>query len=163
MDPEQLYETCFMQVYSYVMTLCADRGMAEEITQETFYRAISAGEHSRFRAQADQLTWLCAIAKNLFADELRRRKRTAELDPEILSGEDLTERTEKEDLSFRIHVALHALEEPYREVFQLRVFGELPFARIGQLFGRTETWARVTYHRARIKLRERMGSDESDE
>jgi RNA polymerase sigma-70 factor (ECF subfamily) len=60
------------------------------------------------------------------------------------------------DSSFRIHLALHALEEPYREVFELRVFGELSFREIGTIFGKTENWARVTYHRAKLKLRERM-------
>ena len=66
---------------------------------------------------------------------------------------------EKDD-SFRVHMALHALEEPYREVFELRVFGELSFAQIGRIFRKTENWARVTFHRARAKLKERMENDE---
>ena len=65
------------------------------------------------------------------------------------------------DSSFRVHLALHALEEPYREIFELRVFGELGFKDIGTIFGKTENWARVTYHRARLKLQERMKSDEN--
>ena len=60
------------------------------------------------------------------------------------------------DSSFRIHLALHAMEEPYREVFELRIFGELSFREVGDIFGKTENWARVTYHRARLKLQERM-------
>ena len=64
------------------------------------------------------------------------------------------------DSSFRVHLALHALEEPYREAFELRVFGELSFREIGMIFGKTENWARVTYHRARLKLQERMKTDE---
>ena len=60
------------------------------------------------------------------------------------------------DSSLRVHIALHALEEPYREVFELRVFGELSFRDIGMIFSKTENWARVTYHRARLKLQERM-------
>jgi RNA polymerase sigma-70 factor (ECF subfamily) len=67
----------------------------------------------------------------------------------------------EEDSAYQLHVLLHELEEPYKEVFQLRVFGELSFRKIGQLFGKTENWARVTYHRARIKLQERMEQDES--
>ncbi len=156
MDSEKLYETCYLQVYSYLMTLCGDRYLAEELTQETFLKAMSAAGKSAFREKSQALTWLCAIAKNLFADEMRRRKRSAELPEDILSGEDITSAAEDEDLSFRIHKALHSLEEPYKEVFQLRVFGELPFAKIGALFGKTENWARVTYHRARLKLMERM-------
>ena len=58
--------------------------------------------------------------------------------------------------AFRIHEYLHNMEEPYKEVFQLRVFGELSFADIGKIFHKTESWARVTYHRARLKLQEKM-------
>ena len=56
-----------------------------------------------------------------------------------------------------IHKTLHSMEEPYREVFELRVFGELSFLQISQIFGKTESWARVTYHRARLKIQERLG------
>ena len=152
---EQLYNACYMRVFSYAMTLAADRSLAEELAQETFFRALT--RPGSFRGQSDEVTWLCAIAKNLFADEMRRRGRTGPI-PEDLSENDrgmeqaLTDR----DDSFRIHLALHALEEPYREVFELRVFGELSFRQIGRIFSKTENWARVTYHRARIKLRERM-------
>lgn len=60
------------------------------------------------------------------------------------------------DMAFRIHLVLHRLEEPYKEVFQLRVFGELSFSQIAAIFGKTESWARVTYHRAKLKIQERM-------
>lgn len=157
MDAEKLYEACYMQVYSYLMTLTRDASLAEELTQETFLKAMTAEGKAAYGEKSNALTWLCAIGKNLFADEMRRRKRFSELPEEILSGEDITAKAEDEDLSFRLHLALHNMEEPYKEVFQLRVFGELPFARIGALFGKTENWARVTYHRARLKLTERMG------
>jgi RNA polymerase sigma-70 factor (ECF subfamily) len=68
----------------------------------------------------------------------------------------MEQKAQDRDTSFRIHLALHALEEPYREVFELRVFGELSFREIGMIFGKTENWARVTYHRAKLKLQERM-------
>ena len=73
------------------------------------------------------------------------------------NGKSIEQSAADRDASFRIHMALHALEEPYRETFELRVFGELSFREIGVIFGKTENWARVTYHRARLKLRERMG------
>ena len=160
MDAEKLYQTCYLQVYSYLMSLCGDRYLAEELAQETFLKAMTAAGKASFKARSQTLTWLCTIAKNLYADELRRRRRYTELPEELLSGEDVVSAAEDEDLSFRIHKALHALEEPYKEVFQLRVFGELSFAKIGALFGKTENWARVTYHRARLKLMERMDAHE---
>ena len=151
-----LYETCYMRVFSYVMTLAADRSLAEEITQETFFRAFA--RQREFRGESDEVTWLCAIAKNLFADEKRRQSRHGTI-PEDLpdSSKSVAKTVEDRDSSFRIHLALHGLEEPHREVFELRVFGELGFREIGMIFGKTENWARVTYHRARIKLQERMG------
>ena len=153
---EKLYAACYMRVFSYVMTLACDRSQAEEITQETFFRAFARRES--YRAEADEVTWLCAIAKNLFLDARRRQAKHGEMpadaaDPARGVEQQVTDR----DSSFRIHMALHALDEPYREVFELRVFGELSFAQIGEIFAKGEGWARVTYHRARLKLRERMG------
>ena len=55
------------------MTLAKDRALAEEITQETFFRAMTAKKS--FRGESDVFTWLCAIAKNIFSDEMRKRKR----------------------------------------------------------------------------------------
>jgi len=152
----KLYETCYMRVFSYVMTLAGDRSLAEELTQETFYRAFA--RQREFRGESDEVTWLCAIAKNLFTDEKRRQSRHGEMPEELPDqGKNIAKTVEDRDSSFRIHLALHGLEEPFREVFELRVFGELSFREIGTIFAKTENWARVTYHRARIKLQERMG------
>lgn len=152
---EKLYEAYYMRVFSFAMTLTGDRHQAEEITQETFFRAIS--RRSEFRGESNELTWLCAIAKNCYIDELRRQKRTEPIAEDIPEPEKAPEQKAVDrDTSFRIHLALHTLEEPYREVFELRVFGELSFREIGTIFGKTENWARVTYHRARLKLQERM-------
>lgn len=154
---QKLYETCYMRVYSYAMTLAKDRNTAEEITQETFFRAVTSTR--TFRGESEWLTWLCAIAKNLFFDEMRRRSRLSDPPAEDLpnADSDLQADCADTDASFRIHLVLHTLEEPYREVFELRVFGELSFRQIGTVFGKTENWARVTYHRARLKVQERIG------
>ena len=152
---EHLYNAYYMRVFSYAMTLAGDQLYAEEITQETFFRAFS--KKNSFRGEADAVTWLCAIAKNYFLDEKRRQNTHSAVQPEFPAPEGNPEQAaEDRDSSFRIHVALHGLEEPYREVFELRIFGELSFREIGMIFGKTENWARVTFHRARIKLQERM-------
>ena len=145
-----------MRVYSYVMTLAKDPSLAEEIAQETFYRAFTADKQS-FQGMSEELTWLCAIAKNLFFDEMRRQKRYAEPAQEESAGESIELSVIDKEMTFQIHCILHQLEEPYREVFELRVFGELSFRQIGTIFQKTESWARVTYHRARLKIQERMG------
>ena len=159
MTPEQaekLYETYYMRVFSYVMTLTGNRSEAEEITQETFFRAIS--KSSEFRGESSEVTWLCAVAKNFFLDQKRRENRTEAMSEEDRpdTGKSVEQTAVDRDSSFRIHMALHDLEEPYREVFELRIFGELSFREIGLIFSKTENWARVTYHRARLKLQERM-------
>ena len=152
---EKLYDAYFMRVFSYAMTLTGDRQAAEEIAQETFFRAFRRLDS--FRGDSDAATWLCAIARNLVTDEKRRQGRFGSMPEDFEAREPVAEEAVIErDESFRIHMALHAMEEPYREVFELRVFGELSFQQIGKIFARTENWARVTYHRARVKLRERM-------
>ena len=156
MDYEKLYNSYYMQVYSYSVTLTKNPELAEEITQHAFVKALSTG--SRFAGRSDELTWLCSIAKNLYYDELRRNQRLADVDDvdAVPSEVDMDHNLEDADMAFRIHLVLHGLEEPYKEVFQLRVFGELPFAQIATIFGKSESWARVTYHRARLKIQERM-------
>ena len=145
-----------MRVFSYVMTLTGNRSDAEEITLETFFRAIS--KSSEFRGESSEVTWLCAVAKNFFLDQKRRENRTEAMSEEDRpdTGKSVEQTAVDRDSSFRIHMALHDLEEPYREVFELRIFGELSFREIGLIFSKTENWARVTYHRARLKLQERM-------
>jgi RNA polymerase sigma-70 factor (ECF subfamily) len=176
---EQLYNAYYMQVYSYLVSLTKNQHTAEELTQKTFFKAFTTS--SAHRGESSELTWLCAIAKNLYVDELREHKWFArEADVSVLdSGDgagvgmnastataatgagsaataDIETALVDSQSTFMIHKVLHELEEPYKEVFQLRVFGELPFLKIGLLFGKTENWARVTYHRARLKVQQRL-------
>lgn len=157
-DFEQLYEAYYMQVYSFVMTLAKNCDAAEEITQKTFFKVMTTDK--KYQGNSSELTWLCAIAKNLFLDELRMQRKREVLNPEQPLDFSMEKTVVDEDSAFRIHQVLHALEEPYKEVFQLRVFGELPFQKIGKIFDKTENWARVTYHRARLKIQERMEKNE---
>lgn len=154
MDFEELFTTYYMQVYSYVITLTRDQDTSEEITQKTFFKAMTAG--NRYQGNSSEFTWLCAIAKNLYIDELRKHKAHCTLDTDVVSDTELEHSLVNEDSAFLIHQVLHGLEEPYKEVFQLRVFGELSFQKIGTIFQKTESWARVTFHRARLKIQERM-------
>ncbi|MDE7204108.1 MAG: RNA polymerase sigma factor [Lachnospiraceae bacterium] len=147
-----------MDVYSYIMTITKDASLSEELTQEVFYRAMK----SEFQGKSSEITWLCAIAKNLCTDEFRKRKKEAVYDEEAVDSADNPNRTNMEHSviakmeNLQIHIALHQLEEPYREVFSLRVFGDLSFKDIGMVFGKTENWARVTYHRGKLKLQEKL-------
>lgn len=156
MDYEKLYNSYYLRIYSYVVTLVKNHETAEEITQNTFYKAMST--KAEFRGRSNEFTWLCSIAKNLCSDEFKKHKHTADISEldEAVSPQNVESSVENSDTAYYIHLILHGLEEPYKEVFQLRVFGELSFAQIAAIFGKTESWARVTYHRAKLKIQERM-------
>ncbi|MGI5930947.1 MAG: RNA polymerase sigma factor [Eubacterium sp.] len=156
MDFDKLYQVYWMRVYSYVLTMLRDQNAAEEVTQETFFRALKA--QNSYKGKAEVFTWLCAIAKNLCMDRMRRKK-TEKIPDTLAALDDTAQKLEDQEDVFRIHQVLHEMEEPYKEVFQLRVFGEMSFRDVGRIFGKTENWARVTYHRARLKIKERLASD----
>ena len=153
MDFQEVYDLYFKDVYKYALSLCRDVHLAEEITQETFFKALKSIDS--FKGQCRLYVWLCQIAKNTyFTYAGKQGKLTVEV--EAPDGEGLEERLLEKESAFEIHRILHRLPEPYKEVFSLRVFGELTFKQIGELFGKTESWARVTYHRARLKIKEEM-------
>mgnify|MGYP000148051600 CR=1 FL=1 len=154
MEFEQVYDLYFQDVYRYIRRLSGSEHVAEEITSETFFKAL----HSigKFRGQCDIRVWLCQIAKNTYFSLLKKQKRSAPLEGDWPAPADLEERLGDKEDALKIHQVLHRLAEPYREVFWLRTFGELSFAQIGGLFEKTESWARVTYHRARMKIKEAL-------
>lgn len=160
MDIEKIYRTYFMKVYSYILSTVKNHDIAEEITQNTFLKAMTAKK--QFLGNSSEYTWLCAIAKNQCIDYFREEEKKAPLpDDDSLAFDDETlDNITKKETSLKIHKYLHEMEEPYKEVFELRVFGELSFAEIAQIFEKTENWARVTYHRARLKLKERLNENE---
>ena len=148
----------YAAVYHYVLALCKDDSVAQEITQETFFRAIkSAGQ---FHGNSSLYTWLCAIAKNYWLNLCKAGNRETILTDSIsyteCSDPSPEETVLQKDISMQIHMVLHNLQEPYKEVFSLRVFGQLSFQEISHLFGKTESWARVTYHRARSMIQNKM-------
>lgn len=144
-------------VYRYVLALCRNEADAQDIAQETFFKAMKAS--GKFTGSSSLYTWLCAIARNLWMDRCRRQKHQGEMPEDVDSGISIEQCVEDRDLSLHIHRKLHALDEPYREVFTLRVFGQLPFKDIADLFSRTENWARVTFHRARKMIVEKLKED----
>ncbi len=159
-DFAALYARYFRGVYRFALSLCRDTGLAEEITQETFHRALKG--LTGFRGQSSVETWLLRIAKNQYYDHVRRRKDVSADDVlmDLASRNDLEgELLQKEQL-MRVHRLLHGMDEPYREVFSLRVFGELSHAQVASLFGKSEAWARTTFYRAKVQLQERMREEE---
>ena len=151
---EEVYRLYFRDVYRYCLALTRDEQTAEEVTQETFFKALKAID--KFDGKCRLYVWLCQIAKNTYFTMRTRRGEMEPISEEPVSSKNLEERLLTKESAFEIHRILHRLEEPYKEVFSLRTFGELPFKQIGALFGKTESWARVTYHRARLKIKEEL-------
>lgn len=162
-----MYREYFTPVYRYTLSLVRDPDLAEEITQETFFRALK--KIDSYRGEASLRAWLCQIAKNICLDTAKKGTRQVSLenisDEENASGSIVTEvQTPEEQLlqkqtAMNIYRILHSLKEPYKEVFQLRTFGGLNFAEISELFGKSESWARVTYYRSRMMIREELDED----
>lgn len=152
-DFEKIYSEYYDAVFQYVLSLCRDEQWAEEITQEAFFKALK--NIDTFRGECKLSVWLCQIAKNTFYTAAKRQQRQADYPLELIqSDEAIDQKIYDKETAFEIHKLLHTLEEPYKEVFWLRTFGELSFKDIGVLFGKTESWARVTYHRAKMKIME---------
>ncbi len=148
---DEIYKRYFNDVYKYALSLTRDEHAAEEITQETFFKALKAID--KFDGRCKLYVWLCQIAKNTYFTGRQRMAKASEFVEEPCPDAALEERLLNKESYFEIHRILHTLEEPYKEVFSLRVFGELSFRQIGELFGKTESWARVTYHRAKMKIK----------
>lgn len=146
-------------VYRFLLSLCGNEDLAEELTSETFYQAYL--HIDRFRGGCRPETWLCQIAKHALYKETRRTKRMVPWDQlgAAETGGDLLEKLSDKEQAARLHRHLHHLSEPYKEVFMLRVLGELKFQEIANLFGKSESWAKVTFYRAKNKLIERMEAE----
>lgn len=151
-----IYETYFADVELYLRAICRDEALAEELTEQVFFRVLKA--LPTFRGDCDIRTWLCAMARNAFVSHLRKEKPSQSIEELQIpdSRKTVEEWIVDQEQAMAIHRILHDLPEPYKEVFSLRIFGQLSFGDIGSLFGRTANWACVTYHRARQKIQSEM-------
>jgi len=153
-DFEQVYKEHFPDVFKYILSLCRDEAVAEEITQETFFKAMQ--KIDQFNGSCKLYVWLCQIAKNTFFSLYEKQKRhVSDGETEISdTAFDVEKDYLDKDMTKRLHILLHKLDEPYKEVFTLRVFGELPYSQIADLFGKTDSWARLIFYRAKKQLQE---------
>lgn len=161
MEPlDEIYQKYSQKVYLFLLGKTENAGLAEELTQETFFQAVQSIRH--FRGQSSILTWLCGIAQNLWLKYLRDRKRHEGLEAtERIAG---AHAAESELLvqwdSLEILRRIHALQEPVREVMYLRLVGNLSFAQVGEILGKSENWARVNFYRGKKKIAEEMKQNE---
>lgn len=158
-DIELIYRKYYKYVKSYACSLCLDESVAEDIAQETFYKAINS--YDKFNHQCKIETWLCRIAHNIFVNT-KRRKPTENIDNilHLTADCNVEESIIKTDNIKIILKYATELPSPYKEVFYMKTLGDFSYEVIADVFGKTESWARVTYHRAKQKIAERMNGNE---
>ena len=163
MEIKEVYEQYFNTVYGYLCTLTGGNyDLAEELTQETFYRATK--KISEFRGECKISTWLCQIAKYVYYQSLDKKRRSKEVSfdeaVEIAMHEEVQKSIEDAEAKLHIYKVIHALPSPMRDVVMLKLTGELSFKEIGNVLGQSENWARVTFYRAKQILGKELKKDE---
>lgn len=166
MDFKDVYRMYYPEVYYYLLSLCGDPDAAQELTQETFFRALRSIH--RFRGECRLKSWLCQIGKNTYLSWLKKGRYLARPEdaqaladrPAASEPGGVEERYLRKEEAQSVYRALHRLREPYKEVFVLRTLGELSYREIGEIFGRGEGWARVTWHRAKLKIQSMLQEEE---
>lgn len=157
-DMEQIYKEYAQTVYRYLLSVTRDAHLSEELTQETFYQAIRSIE--KFDDNCKMSTWLCAIAKNVWRTYQRKHPIADEIDEKI------PQKNQTEEIVFanlskvELFKKLQKMQGDTKDVMYFRLFGELSFKEIGEILGKSENWARVTYYRGKEKLRKELDADE---
>ena len=154
-DIEKIYNENFIIVYKFLICLTHDKEISEDLTQETFYKAIM--NIDKFKGNCKMSVWLCEIAKNLWLNELKRRKKitftdvdTIEIYNQYSIDEEVENKKELENLNKKISM----LDKEVQKVVYLKIYGGMTFKEIGNLLGKSEVWARVNFYRAKQKIKE---------
>ena len=154
-DMEQIYKQYFETVNKYLFCLTHNSDISEELTQETFYRAVK--KINTFKGDCKISVWLCQIAKNLWYDELKKNKKIENIGDEMYSiqtKEKIEDKLVFNESKIELYKKIQKLDKQTREVIYLRITGELSFKEIGDILNKTENWARVTFYRGKQKLKE---------
>ncbi len=161
---DEIYRLYSAKVYGFILKLCGNTHIAEEIMQETFYKAIKSS--NKFNGKCEISTWLCSIARHEYLNYAKKKDNNNLASDDLSVYEDdfnVEDMFEDKQQALQIHRAIHILPEPYKEIFTLRIMGELSFADIGKVFGKTENWARVTFFRAKEKVIRQLKEESNDE
>ena len=153
-DIEKIYEDYFQTVYKYLFCLTNNSDISEELTQETFYKAVK--KIDTYKGECKISVWLCQIAKNIWYDECRKNKRITNTEDmfNVQEFSNLEDEIASNEEKIYLYKKMQMLDEKTREVIYLRITGELSFKEIGVILNQTENWARVTFYRGKNKLKE---------
>lgn len=152
---EEMYARYYKQTYFYLLKLSNNPDLSEELTQETFFKVLK--KIDTFRGECNLSVWICQIAKNTYYTYCRKKELIKSQEYiDTISYYDFENFFVDKELSKEIHKILHKIPEPYKEVFWMRIFGELTFSEIGELLNQSENWSRVVFHRSKIMIREAL-------
>ena len=155
-DIEKIYEEYFEIVNKYLFCLSHNNDISEELTQETFYKAVK--KINTYKGECKMAVWLCQIAKNLWYDECRKNKKVINTEEKYLLNVQALDTVEEQvianDEKISLYKKMQTLDDKTREVMYLRITGELSFKEIGIILNKTENWARVTFYRGKNQLKE---------
>ena len=156
---DEIYQTYARTVYKYLMSMTQNEDIAEELTQETFYQAVRG--IGRFDGKCKISTWLCAIAKHQLLAYQRKHPIEEAIDdkkqpPGASAEAEVFSAVRRVELMKKLHLC----PEPFREILYLRIFGGLSFREIGEIMGKTENWARVSFYRAKERLKKEIEKNE---
>lgn len=157
---EEIYNKHFITVYKYLVYLTHNVELAEDLTQETFCKAIK--NINNFSGKCKISAWLCEIAKNLWINELNKKEKISseEIQDNIDSLYDLEEEfIDRQDMIL-FYKKLQEIKEPIKDILYLKLFSNLTFKEIGEIKGKSEVWARVNFYRGKQKVKELMEDEE---
>lgn len=156
MEIQKMYQEYALPLKRYVLSLCRNETISEDIVADTFYKAIKNIDHFQ---GGRMLTWLCAIARNTYLDYVRKKEyKNLSLsdemkeqigDEQLLPEQILLQKEEK----LQMHRMIQKLGQEEKDVVYLRSFADLSFKEIGNILGKSENWARVTFYRSKTKLK----------
>lgn len=152
---EAIYDAYFSDVYKFILSIAKDAAVAEDVVQETFFKALRNIDN--LRDETKLKSWLFQIAKNTYLSRVTRSVKTISIDEiEIASTQNTEVEFVNKDTVKQVRQLLHKMKEPYKEVFYLRVFAGLSFNEIAEIFDEKDTWARQTFHRAKLMIRKEL-------
>lgn len=160
---EEIYKEYSKIVYKYLLSITNDTELAEELMQETFASAVK--NIDKFRQECSVKTWLCTIAKNKWIDFYKKKKKVNEINIDEINEKLLVSNSLEEDYTdkseiINIYKKIHKLDEKTKEVIYLRIKSDFSFKEIGSIMGHSEQWARITFYRGKMKLKEELENEE---
>lgn len=161
LNMDDIYRKYAIPLKRFVISLCHNETLAEDVVAETFYKAIKNIDSFN---EGNIFTWLCTIAKNTYLNIAAKKEYSNvsfedESVPEPASSASVEDECIKKETSIELYRKIQMLDPTERDVIYLRIFANLSYKEIGDVLGKSENWARVTYFRSKEKLKGQMKNE----